>query len=119
MILRVGPALRFLPAAVTVRVAPSPRVTPVPGAPRELVGIAVHEGAVVPVLSVGDARDEMVVCQHAGELVGIVGGRVVGTGTYDAVAGTRDIVDVDGALVQELDVGQLYAHVQTRSGRWG
>lgn len=121
VVLRIGAELRFLPAAVALRVAPSPRITVVPGAPAELVGIAVHEGAVVPVIAVGEGRDEMVVCQHAGELLGIVGGRVERTGTFDVVTAHPDLVEVDGANVRPLDVGGLYARVQTgaRSGRWG
>jgi len=121
VVLKIGEELRFLPASVAVRVAPSPRITSVPGGPAELVGIAVHEGMVVPVIAVGDARDEMVVCQHAGELLGIVGGRVVQSGTFDVVAGHPELVQVDAASVRPLDVGTLYARVQTgaRSGRWG
>jgi len=121
LVLRIGEELRFLPASVALRVAQSPRVTAVPGAPAELAGIAVHEGVVVPVISVGEARNEMVVCQHAGELVGIVGGQVVRSGTFGVVADQPDLVDVDGKKVRPLDVAQLYARVQSgaRSGRWG
>ncbi len=121
LVLSIGEELRFLPASVALRVAPSPRVTAVPGGPPELVGIAVHEGTVLPVISVGAARHEMIVCQHAGELVGIVGGQVVRSGTFDVAPGYPDLVEVDGAKVRPLDVAQLYARVQTgaRSGRWG
>jgi hypothetical protein len=48
IVVRVDGALRFLPAAVALRVAPPPRVTPVPGAPSELLGITIHEGVIVP-----------------------------------------------------------------------
>jgi chemotaxis signal transduction protein len=121
LVLSIGAELRFLPASVALRVAPQPRITAVPGGPAELVGIAVHEGAVVPVISVGDARHEMIVCQHAGELIGIVGGQVVESGTFDVAAGHPDLVEVAGARIRPLDVAQLYARVQSgaRSGRWG
>jgi hypothetical protein len=121
LVLKIGQDLRFLPASVALRVAPSPRITAVPGGPSELVGIAVHEGAVVPVISIGEARDEMVVCQHAGELVGLVGGQILQSGTFDVAPDHPDLVQVDGANVRPLDVAQLYARVQSgaRSGRWG
>ena len=57
----------------------------------------------------------MVVCQHAGELVGLVGGQVVRSGTFDVVAGRPDLVEVDGANVSARSTSpQLYARVQTR-----
>jgi hypothetical protein len=76
---------------------------------------------VVPVISVGEARDEMVVCQHAGELLGIVGGRVLKSGTFDVAPDHPDLVQLDGTNVRPLDIAQLYARVQdgARSGRWG
>jgi hypothetical protein len=121
VVLRVAGELRFLPAPLAVRVAPAPRLTAVPGAPPELAGIAVHEGTVLPVLAVGEARGEMVVCQHAGELVGIVGGEVVRTGTFDAAPERPELVMVEGQPVRPLDVATVYTRVQAgaRPGRWG
>ena len=52
VVVRVDGELRFLPAAVALKVTPTPKVTTVPGAPAELVGIALHEGTVVPVVAV-------------------------------------------------------------------
>ncbi|HEY8041942.1 MAG TPA: hypothetical protein VIF15_19200 [Polyangiaceae bacterium] len=120
VVLRIDGTLRFVPAAVAVRVAPAPRVTAVPGGPEELIGVALHEGAIVPVVAVGSARGEMVVCQHAGELVGLVGGEVVRTGTFEPVPGLPDLVDVDGEPARPLDVAAIYARVQAgaRPGRW-
>ncbi len=119
--LRVAGELRFVPAPVALRVAPAPRLTAVPGAPPELVGIAVHEGAVVPVVAVGDARGDMLVCQHAGELVGIIGGEVVRTGSFDVVADRPELVLVDGVRARPLDIAAVYARIQagSRPGRWG
>jgi hypothetical protein len=73
------------------------------------------------VLSVGAARTEMVVCQHAGELVGIVGCEVVGTGSFEVVPNRPELVRVDGGRARPLDVATLYARVQAggRPGRWG
>ena len=121
IVLRVAGVLRFVPAPVAMRVAPAPRLTSVPGAPAELVGIAVHEGAVVPVIAVGETRGDMVVCQHAGELVGIIGGDLVSTGMFDVAPGRPDVVLVEGEPAEPLDIAVVYAKVQaaTRPGRWG
>ncbi|HEY3819605.1 MAG TPA: hypothetical protein VGL81_20695 [Polyangiaceae bacterium] len=121
VVLRVAGELRFVAAPVALRVSPTPRLTAVPGAPPELVGIAVHEGAVVPVVAVGEARGEMVVCQHAGELLGIVGGEVVRTGSFDVVADRPELVLVDGERARPLDIATVYARIQAghRPGRWG
>jgi len=121
VVLRVEGELCFVPSTLAVRVSPAPRVTAVLGGPPELLGITVHEGAVIPVIAVGAARGEMVVCQHAGELVGLVGGDVVRTGSFDPAGESADAVVVDGARAHALDVAGLYARVQSgaRPGRWG
>jgi hypothetical protein len=119
LVLRVDGELRFLPAALAARVAAAPRVTSVPGAPPDLLGIAMHEGTILPVVAIGAVRGEMVVCQYAGELVGLLGGEVVRAGRFPAFEGHADVVDVDGERARQLDVGALYARVQTggRPGR--
>jgi chemotaxis signal transduction protein len=121
VLMRVEGELRFVPAALAVRVASMPRVTTVPGAPPDLLGIAMYEGAIVPVVSIGAARGEMIVCEYAGELVGLVGGEVIRTGRFDAVPDRVDLVMVDGERVRALDVGALYSRVQTggRPRRFG
>jgi hypothetical protein len=114
IVLRVDGALRFVPAAVAVAVAPAPRVTAVPGAPPDLLGIAMHEGTIVPVLAIGAARSEMLVCRHAGELLGLVGGEALRSGRFTLEGGERgDALTLDGELAQPLDVGALYARAQT------
>jgi hypothetical protein len=92
-----------------------PPVTAVPGAPRELLGVGLYEGNVVPVLAVGSAASAMVVCQHAGELVGLVGLEVVGPGTFEAEE--RGVRIDTGERVESLDVAALYARVQHNTGR--
>ena len=122
LVLRVAGELRFLPASLAVRVVRAPRVTSVPGAPPELVGIAVHEGAGGARWSrSGEARGDMVVCQHAGELVGIIGGEVVRTGTFDVAPDRPDVVMLEGERAPPLDIATVYARVQAgvRPGRWG
>ncbi len=121
ILLRVGGVLRFVEASVAVRIAAGPRITPVPGGPAELLGVAMHEGTIVSVVSVGSARTEMIVCQHAGELLGVVGGEVVCTGSFDAATSLPDAVEHDGERVPSLDVAAIYDRVMAsaRAGRWG
>jgi hypothetical protein len=109
---RVDGALLFVPASVALRIAPPPRVTPIPAAPAELLGVAPYEGTIVPVIAIGSARREMIVCQHAGELVGLVGAEVVRSGTFDAVKGRIDLVEHEGERAQVIDVPAIYARVQ-------
>lgn len=113
--LRVDGELRFIPGGVAVRVAPPVKVTAVPGAPPNLLGIAMVEGTVVPVVAIGGARADMIVCQHAGELVGLVGGEVVRAGRFDLADNRADVV-VNGERVRQLDLAQVYARVQTGGG---
>lgn len=121
VLLRVDDGLRFIPAAIALRVAPAPRVTPVPGAPPELVGVAIHQGVILPVLAIGTALGEMIVCELATELIGLVGGEVVGAGLFDVSAEQPAMMEYEGAAVEPLDVAAIYGRVLlgTRPGRWG
>jgi hypothetical protein len=119
LLVRAGGELRFLPANVALRVAPKPRVTALPGAPRELLGVTLHEGAIVPVLAIGPAHGEMIVCQHAGELVGLVGGEVVRTGSFPVWPADPTGIEHAGRRVPLLDVASLYTQVEIAGGRGG
>jgi hypothetical protein len=110
VVLRVDGALSFVPASVVLRIAPSPRVTAVPGAPAELLGVATYEGMVIPVIAIGRQRREMLVCQHAGEVVGLVGAEVLLSGTFDVAEGEG--VRHEGQAVPTVDVSGAYARVQ-------
>jgi hypothetical protein len=95
--------------------------------------MAMHEGIVVPIITIGDTgtspagegerthAGQMLVVQHAGELVGLIGAEVVRTGSFPAVAGQTEAVEHDGRVVPPLDVAEIYARVQSgaRAGRWG
>jgi hypothetical protein len=119
VLVRVGGELRFVSAAFALRVAPPPQVTAVPGAPTELLGVAAYEGMIIPVISIGAVRREMIVCQHAGELVGLLGGEVVQTGAFDDIPGSPD-VQHGGERAAAVDVPALYGRVQAsaRPNRW-
>jgi hypothetical protein len=108
ILLRVDGALTFLAAADAVRISSTPRITPVPGAPPALLGVTLYEGTIVPVLSIGSARGEMIVCQHAGEVVGLLGGEIVKTGTFEAADGG---VAVGDEHAPALDLAAIYAQV--------
>jgi chemotaxis signal transduction protein len=114
LVVRVAGSLRFVPASVAIEVVPPPRLTAVAGAPRDLLGIALFSGVVIPVLAVGDARVEMIVCQCEGELVGVLGARVVDGGTFETVgdhAGSPAVAYRD-EIAMLLDVPALSAGVQ-------
>jgi hypothetical protein len=112
ILLRAGTSLHFVPASVALRVATAPRVTAVPGAPRDLLGIALQGGVVVAVIAIGPDRGEMLVCQHAGELVGLVGARVVRSGSFDVAGDGSDAVVFEGERAEVLDVAEIYSRVQ-------
>jgi hypothetical protein len=112
LIVRVDGALWFVPASMALRVAPPPRITRIPGAPPELLGVAPYEGTIVPVIVIGSARREMIVCQYATELVGLVGGEVVRSGIFDVVAGRGDRVEYEGEHALVVDLSAIYGRVQ-------
>jgi hypothetical protein len=121
VVLRVDGALHFVPSSIALHIGPMPRVTAIPGGPSDLAGVAIHEGTIVPVVSIGTTRAEMVVCQHAGELLGVIGARVERTGLFDVVPGHPELVQHEGQTVKPLDLATIYARIQagTRPGRWG
>jgi len=112
LVVRIDGALRFVPASVAVQVTALPSITRVPGSPDELFGIALHGGTIVPVLAAGEGRTQMIVCQWAGELVGVVGGDVVKAGIFELVGEREDAVRFEGELASLLDLGALCARVQ-------
>ncbi len=117
LLVRAGSDTHFIPASVAVRVAPAPPITPVPGSPAELVGVALYEGAIVPVLALGPARGDMVVCTWAGETVGLVGGDAFETGVFEVASDPAGAVDHGGRRWPVLDVPAMCAAVQGAAHR--
>jgi chemotaxis signal transduction protein len=119
LLLRVDKALHFLPAGSAVRIAQTPELARVPGAPAELLGIAAHEGDIVPVVAIGDDRSNMVVCSYSGELLGIVGATVIGAGLFDVL--DTDEVSFLGESAKTLDLASIYARLKggAWAERWG
>ena len=113
VVFRVDRELFFLPATVALRVAPVPQIGRVPGAPSDLVGLALFDGEMVPVVGVGDARSSMLVVQYLGERIGLVGIEVVATGRFATV---HDHVVHDDEHARLFDVSAVIARV--RDTRW-
>ena len=131
VVFRVGEARYFLPAAVACKVLPMPDVARVPGAPTDLVGVALVDGETVPVVAIGelDRRGSrrppatsrpradnrpMLVCIVMGERVGLVGLEILATGFF-ATAEPAGVMHGDVA-VPLFDVGAVVARL--REGRW-
>jgi hypothetical protein len=70
-------------------------------------------------VTLGDAREAMVVCRWATELLGLVGGSIVGAGLFEAAEG--DHVSFLGETARALDLGSIYARLQggAWAERWG
>jgi hypothetical protein len=62
----------------------------------------------------------MVVCHHAGELIGLVGGEVLRSGLFDVARDEPNAVEYAGEVAPTLDLAALYAGIQSavRPGRW-
>ncbi|MGH7271404.1 MAG: chemotaxis protein CheW [Polyangiaceae bacterium] len=112
VLVRVGGALKFLPASVVVCIAHTPRITPVPGAPAELLGVTLHDGMVVPVVAIGSLLREMIICHHAGESLGLLGGEVVHAGSFDAFPARPDEIEYAEQRVDALDLVAICARIQ-------
>ena len=115
IVLDDGSHLFFVPAHVAEKVAPIPDIARVPCAQPELVGIALHEGAILPVVAIGPARAAMLVISYMGEPIGLVGATVVATGSFEA-AGDGASVRHDGRIAKPLDLPGIYARMQ--AGSW-
>lgn len=127
VVFRVGEELFFLPANIAHKVLPMPAVARVPGAPPDLVGVALVEGETLPVVAVlpsiesrshADRRHRsshrpMLVCTFLGEKVALVGIEMVATGRF---APSDDGVEHGGRRARTFDVGAVVARL--REGRW-
>ena len=138
VLFRVGEQLYFLPATTASKVLPMPAVARVPGAPVELVGVALVEGEAVAVVALGDLESRaqrrlsgdpkdrndrggvradnrpMLVCTYLGERVGLVGLEIVTTGRFASPA--AGIFEHAGARAVLFDVGEVFRRL--REHRW-
>lgn len=130
VVFRVGEARYFLPATTASKVLPMPGVARVPGAPADLVGVALVEGEMVAVVDVGGdappsrravtaARPRadnrpMLVCTWLGERVGLVGLELLATGAFET--NEDDTVVHEGIAASLFDVAAVIERL--RAGRW-
>lgn len=119
LVLRVQGDLFFLPASHVEEIVPLPQITKLPGAPDELLGIALHRDVVLPVIAIDRARASAIVCTLAGERIALAGAEIVATGVFDA--GPGESVLVGGQVAQPFDLRTPYTKVQAErwGGRWG
>jgi chemotaxis signal transduction protein len=117
VVVRADGGLHFLAALVVTRIVSTPAIGRVPGAPRELAGVAQTENEIVPVVDLRDRPEGgvLVVCSYMGEPLGVLVSEVVGVGHYDVDPETQDAVLVGAARVKALDLGRLYARLQSAS----
>ena len=120
VLLRLDGVLWFVPASVALSLAPAPQVARVPGAPAALLGIALQDGEVLPVIALGPAQQAMLVCAYLGEKIGLVGGEIVGAGLFPVDADAVDAVRYGDERARSLDIASIYARVQGEgwAGRW-
>lgn len=128
VIFRVGAELCFLPAHIASKLLPVPRLARVPGAPPELVGLALVESETIAVVDVrppissnrpavpvrSSDLGAMLVCTYLGERVGLVGIDIVATGNFET-APAESVVWQD-QQAHPFDLGAVITSL--REGRW-
>lgn len=133
--------LAFVPADVAVRVTALSSLTAVPGVRPPVAGIALADGAVVTVLSLGEAiggaapglpagekrsyepgedwivpgADRAVLCNLGGFWVALTGATVLATGVFDAAPAGEGVL-WRSEVVPVIDVRALYA--QAEAATW-
>lgn len=105
----------FLSADVAIKLAPRPQIARLPGAPPGLLGLALSDGAILPLLEVGPDRTTMILCLYRGEQLGLVGAEDIRSGVFPA--DDAGAVRVDGVRVPPFDLEEMYARVHAVS--WG
>lgn len=123
---RVAEQLFFLPATIASKVLPMPRVGYMPGAPEELLGIALVQSEMVPVVALARGESDtkwpatgrlridsrpMLLCNYLGERIGLVGFEIVATGNFDDPEPTYG-----GVKAQLFDIDSVIERL--RRNRW-
>lgn len=117
VVVRADGTTSFLPALVVARIVSPPPIGRLPGAPPELAGVAQTENEIVPVVDLRDASSGgvFVVCSYMGEPIGILVSEVVSVGHFDVDTEHPEAVIVGDARVKPLDLGRLFARLQSAS----
>jgi len=99
----------YLPALLVQRVLPTPRLSPVPG---QSLRMALVEGRVVPVVTLGDDGEHLLVCHADGEPLGIAGVDVERSGFFEAAGdGVRD----GDEMLPQLDLAAELARAKSEA----
>ncbi len=101
--------LLFVPAAVALKFVAMPKVLAVPDAPPGLLGVALIDGTVIPVVTMGGSRDTMLVCTYLGEPIGIVGHTVVASGTFEPAHEQPGSVRCKAGIAKTMDLSSVAA----------
>lgn len=109
----------FLGADLAVKVTPRPQIARLPGSPPGLLGLALSEGTILPLLELGPDRSAMIICVHRGEQLGLVGAEEIYSGVFPAAEAGG--VRFGDAVVPPLDLEEIYAriHAATWGASWG
>jgi len=119
IVFRVQGRPSFLAADVALRVAPRAQVVRVPGAPAGLLGLALSDGVILPVIELSPEPGAMIVCLFGGEAVGLVGATDIVSGMFPA-SGAEGVL-FQASEVPALDLADIYArvHAVTWGAGWG
>jgi len=122
IVFRVHGRPLFLPAELALKVVPRPQIARVPGAPPGLLGLALSDGVILPVLELGagsSVASAMIVCVHGSEQLGLVGVTDIVSGMFPA-SGADGVIASD-TVVPALDLEEIYARVHpvTWGAGWG
>lgn len=109
VVVETDTGLFFVPASVALKFVAMPSLLSVPDAPAGLLGVALIDGTVIPVVTLGRARDTMLVCTYLGEPIGIVGHLVVASGTFEAAPDVPGSVRCKAGIARTIDLSQLAA----------
>lgn len=111
VVVGIGDQLYFAPAVNVRVISEQPPITPVPGT---ALGIALIDGRVVAVLTLGPRQGPLLLCDESGEQVALSGLTVLGSGEYPV---EDSAVLVDGRRVARLDVAsRVTAAAEARQG---
>jgi hypothetical protein len=99
---------RFISAEFVQRIVRPVAISAVPGT---RLGLTFFQGRVISVLALGNAQDELLVCDVQGELVALSGLRVLASGFFEAAA---DGVRMDSEVVPAFDVASEVAGWEQR-----
>jgi hypothetical protein len=97
LVVGIGEQIFFTPASNVRIVSEQPPVTVVPGTG---LGMTLIDGRVVPVVTLGQGRGPLLLCDESGDTVALAGLVILSTGAYpvedgDVVVGERRVARLD------------------------